>query len=229
MVVTIWPVALVPDSAVLRYRRRMELWAVVVAAGSGSRFGRLKQLELLGGRRVIDWSVNAMRRVSRGVVIVGPPVLDDVETLDGLVRVDGGASRSDSVRNGLAAVPASATHVLVHDAARPLVAETVVDAVVSALVDGAEAVVPVVAVTDTLRSVESRAVDRDRFVAVQTPQGFRLDTLREAHEAGLVASDDATLIEGLGRPVVHVEGDPTNMKITFAHDIFVAERLMEDR
>lgn len=204
----------------------MELWSVVVAAGSGSRFGRMKQLELLGGRRVIDWSVAAVARVSAGVVVVGPDDLGSAVELGVAARADGGPTRSDSVRAGLAALPSSADSVLIHDAARPLVPVAVVDRVVAALFDGAEAVVPVVPVTDSLRTRGGRAVDRAGLVAVQTPQGFDLATLSAAHRSGLDASDDATLIELIGRPVRHVDGDPVNLKITFAHDLLVAEELL---
>ncbi len=205
----------------------MELWAVVVAAGSGSRFGRPKQLEKLGDRRVIDWSIRAMARVTTGVVVVGPNALGSADELGVAFRVDGGQTRSDSVRNGLEALPSTAVGVLIHDAARPLVPTSVVDAVVSALEQGAEAVVPVVPVTDSLRSLDGHAVDRESLVAVQTPQGFRLDTLLAAHQSQAVASDDATLMELVGRPVSHVPGHPVNMKITFPHDLVVAEELLK--
>lgn len=210
----------------------MELWAVVVAAGSGSRFGGPKQLARLGGRSLIDWSVAAMSRVCDGVVVVGPDALGGAADLGVADRVEGGATRSDSVRAGLRALNAlapSADHVLVHDAARPLVPAAVVDRVVAALVDGADAVVPVVAVTDTLRTVDGRAVDRDGYVAVQTPQGFRVAILAAAHAGGSVATDDATVVESMGHRVVHVEGDPINMKVTFPHDLVVAEQLLEHR
>ncbi len=201
----------------------MHLWSVVVAAGSGRRFGGLKQLADLGGDRVIDRSVAAVEAVSDGVVVVG-----DISGLDSaVVVVPGGATRSDSVRRGLAAVGAEATHVLVHDAARPLVPSAVVKRVVAALRDGASAVVPVVPVVDSLRTVEGQPVDRKQFVAVQTPQGFELDVLRQAHASGIDASDDATLVDRFGGIVTHVPGDPLNMKITGPADMAVAETLLE--
>lgn len=96
------------------------VWTIVVGGGSGARFGRQKQFELLGDRRVIDWARDAAASVSDGVVVVVPRELAGHAgaAADGLVA--GGASRSESVRHGLAAVPASATIVCVHDAARPL-------------------------------------------------------------------------------------------------------------
>jgi 2-C-methyl-D-erythritol 4-phosphate cytidylyltransferase len=123
-------------------------------------------------------------------------------------------------------LPGSATHVLIHDAARPLVPKTVVASVVAALADGAKAVVPVTPVTDTLRQVDGGTVDRSAFVAVQTPQGFELTTLAEAHAGGADATDDAAIIEQNGVAVVHVDGSTSNLKITFPHDLAVAEALL---
>ncbi len=210
----------------------MEIWAIVVAAGTGNRFGRrygsLKQLAPLGGRRVIDWSVAAVSTFVEGVIVVGPPELGDPTALGVHRLVSGGASRSDSVRAGLSAVPATATHVLVHDAARPLVSAAVVQRVVDALLDGASGVIPVVPVTDTIRSVDGAQVDRDHLVAVQTPQGFEIDVLKRAHGAQLDATDDATVVEAVGESVVHVDGAATNIKITFAHDLATAEAVLVD-
>lgn len=204
----------------------MEIWAVVVAGGSGARFGRPKQLAMLGDRRVIDHSVQAVSRHTAGVVVVGT---DEVGTASGLgvaAVVPGGETRSESVRCGLAALPDSATHVLIHDAARPLAPSAMIGRVVSALVGGANAVVPVIPVVDTLRSVDGGTVDRSSLVAVQTPQGFERRTLAAAHAGGAEATDDAAVIERSGTPVAHVEGSRWNLKITFPHDLVVAEALL---
>jgi len=209
-----------------------ELWAVVVAGGTGRRFGRPKQLEPLAGERIIDRSVRAMTHRTVGVVAVGGAELGSAEELGVTGRVIGGETRAASVRAGLAALPSSATHVLVHDAARPLATTVVVDRVIDALLEGAEAVVPVVPITDSLRirpdtaGGPGTAVDRDGLVAVQTPQGFVVDLLRRVHASGAEASDDATLIEHSGVPVVQVDGDPRNLKITLPHDLQVAELLL---
>ncbi len=208
----------------------MDLWGVVVAGGGGSRYGGLKQFELLAGRRVLDWSLAALAPVCRGVVVVVPPsVLADLALPADVTGVAGGGTRSDSVRAGLVALPPTATHVLVHDAARPLVTAEVVGRVCDALAAGAVAAVPVVPVTDSLRTVEGRPVERAGLVAVQTPQGFRVEVLRAAHAGGDAATDDASLVDRLGLTVVHVEGDPTNMKITAPHDLRTAEVLLHDR
>lgn len=204
----------------------MESWAVVVAGGSGTRFGRPKQLEPLAGRRVIDRSIDALRPHCAGIVVVGSDAVGDAATLDVAAVAPPGSTRSASVRSGLSRLPQTATHVLIHDAARPLVPAAVVVAVVDALAAGAKAVVPVIPVTDTLRAVTGGTVDRSQFVAVQTPQGFEREALAAAHATGVEATDDAAVIEQSGAEVVHVDGAATNLKITFPHDLAIAEALL---
>lgn len=206
-----------------------DVWAVVVAAGSGQRFGGAKQFEVLGAERVVDRSVAACRSVCGGVVVVvSPEVLGtpDAVVPGADVVVAGGATRSESVRHGLAVVPDSAELVLVHDAARPLVPAAVCGRVVRALRDGANAVVPVVPVTDTVRTVEGRVLDRDGLRAVQTPQGFRRAALVAAHATESDATDDAGLMELLGEQVEMVDGDPVNLKVTSPSDLAVAAALL---
>lgn len=199
---------------------------MVVAGGTGSRFGRPKQLATLGGRRVVDRSIEALRDRTVGIVVVGPPELGTPESLMVSAVVAGGKTRTASVRQGLAAVPASATHVLVHDAARPLVPAEVVDRVVEALVAGSEAVVPVIPVVDTLRSVDGGTVDRTGLVAVQTPQGFDRAALASAHDLAVEGTDDASVVEAIGVAVDHVDGAAINLKITMPHDLIIAETLL---
>lgn len=205
----------------------METWAVVVAGGSGTRFGRPKQLALLSGRRVIDRSIDALRPHCAGIVVVGSEAVGTAEELAVFAVAPPGETRSESVRSGLSHLPSTATHVLVHDAARPLVPVAVVSSVIGALSKGAMAVVPVTPVTDTLRATSGGTVDRSSLVAVQTPQGFELSTLKAAHVDGSEATDDAAVIERSGVPVVHVDGSPVNLKITFPHDLLVAEALLK--
>ncbi|HSG79677.1 MAG TPA: 2-C-methyl-D-erythritol 4-phosphate cytidylyltransferase, partial [Acidimicrobiia bacterium] len=146
--------------------------------------------------------------------------------------IPGGERRRDSVRAGLDALGGSAEWVLVHDAARPLASADLVGRVIARLVAGdVDGVVPVVAVRDTLKRVDGgrivETVDRAPLVAAQTPQGFRVRTLLAAHDADRAdASDDALLVERAGGTVVTVEGDPVNMKITYAGDLAVAEALL---
>jgi 2-C-methyl-D-erythritol 4-phosphate cytidylyltransferase len=129
------------------------------------------------------------------------------------------------VRAGLAAVPHDADVVIVHDAARPVPVAAVWRRVLDAVAAGADAAVPVVPVTDTLREIGAGTVDRGRFVAVQTPQAFRAAALRAAHRTEPEGSDDASLVEAAGGMVVLVDGDPTNVKVTSPTDLLVAEAL----
>lgn len=206
------------------------VWAVVVAGGGGSRFGGAKQYVEVAGRRVLDWSLAAARTGAAGVVAVVPAADADRPLPGADVVVAGGASRSDSVRAGLAAVPDDAAVVVVHDAARPAAGADLFRAVVAAVRAGADAAVPGVAVVDSLRWRAGGAVDRDAVVAVQTPQAFAAAALRAAHAAGGEASDDATLVERAGGRVVVVEGDPANVKLTHPADAeVVARHLVEAR
>ncbi len=206
----------------------MFLSAVVVAGGSGARFGRLKQFDQLGAKRVIDWSVDAMLDVCEHVVVVVPQEATSELNRDDVDIAVGGSTRTESVRNGLAMLDEATTHVLVHDAARPLASPSLVRAVVDALLGGAAGAVPVVPVTDTLRRVVGGHVDRNDFVSVQTPQGFDLAVLRRANEAGVDATDDASLLDLLQVAVIHTPGDPANIKITVPHDLALAEVLLHD-
>jgi len=199
------------------------VWTIVVAAGSGLRFGRAKQFEVIGGRRIVDWAVAEAHNHSIGVIVVLP-----VGEAHGPGEVEGGSTRSESVRRGLAAVPAEATIVCVHDAARPFASPAVFQRVISAVVDGADAAVPGVAVVDTIKEVnESNVVvstpRRETLRAVQTPQAFRASSLRRAHEHGGEGTDDAALIERIAGEVVVVDGEVVNRKITTVEDLEWAE------
>jgi 2-C-methyl-D-erythritol 4-phosphate cytidylyltransferase len=206
------------------------MWVIVVAAGSGSRFGRPKQYEELAGRPVLDWSIAAARAAAAGpgdgVVVVVPPERAAELASGADTVVGGGATRSSSVRAGLAAVPGGADVIVVHDGARPLAGAELFARVVGAVRDGADAAVPAVDVTDTLRHRSGRAVDRNGLVAVQTPQAFRASALRRAHAAEPEATDDASLVEAAGGKVVVVEGSPANLKITRPVDLAIAEALL---
>lgn len=210
----------------------MTVWCVVVAAGSGRRFGGAKQFETVAGARVLDRSVATAGAACDGVVVVLPASsLDtpDAEVPGAATVVAGGDTRAASVRAGLAAVPDDAEVVLVHDAARPLATSALFDRVIDAVRAGADAVVPAVAVVDTIRDVDGTVLDRDRLRAVQTPQGFRAAALRAAHAGGGDATDDAGLMETVGGSVVLVEGESTNLKLTGPDDRVVAEALLAAR
>lgn len=214
------------------HRQHGHVWSIVVGAGSGARFGGMKQYETLGDTRVIDRSVSTARVVSDGVVVVVPA--GDVEREGGIA---GGASRSESVRNGLAQVPADADIVCVHDAARPFASADLFEQVIAAVRNGADAAIPAVPVTDTIKivaadgsgTVESTP-DRSTLVAVQTPQAFAAVALRRAHELDdgtSTATDDAMLVERAGGVVVVVDGEGSNRKITTQDDLEWARREVE--
>ena len=216
--------------------------AVVVAAGPGSRAGGAKQWRRLGGRPVVRWSVQALLEAGASEVVVVIPrgaEADAAAALSGLSgwrTVEGGASRAESVRNGLSALgPADARPVLVHDAARPLLDRSVIARCLDAL-QAADGALPALPVADSLR----RAVDgvvvgeapRDGLWRAQTPQAFRLDTLVRAYAAwpaGETATDEATVVERAGGRVRIVEGDPRLMKLTFPEDFAMAEALIPRR
>jgi 2-C-methyl-D-erythritol 4-phosphate cytidylyltransferase len=204
------------------------IWTIVVAGGSGRRFGSEKQYESLGGRRVIDIACDTARAASDGVVVVLPsqaaaaawsapdPARERV--------VAGGETRSDSVRAGLAAVPADAAVICVHDAARPLATGELFARVIDAVRAGAAGAIPGIAVTDTIKVVDPQGTvaatpDRSSLVAVQTPQAFAAGAVRAAHASGDDGTDDAALVERQGGRVVVVAGEPWNRKITEPDDL----------
>jgi len=210
----------------------MSVWTIVVAGGTGTRFGgdQPKQFVEVAGRRVVDWSVAAAASVSDGVVLVVPETLVGDTTVAGAdVVVAGGASRSGSVRAGLAEVPADADIVLIHDAARPAASASLFELVVEAVLAGAAGVIPGVPVTDTIKMVDEDGVvyetlPREELVAVQTPQAFRADVLRQVHKGDPEATDDAALVELAGGIVMVVPGEPGNLKLTVPADL---DRLAE--
>jgi 2-C-methyl-D-erythritol 4-phosphate cytidylyltransferase len=204
------------------------VWGIVVAAGRGDRFGQPKQFCDLAGTRVVDRALAHVVCVCDGTIVALPSgcAWDGEGT-----PVEGGATRSDSVRHGLAAVPDDADVVVVHDAARPLAPRALFDAVIAAVREGADAAVPAVPVRDTLKRVDGdrvvATVERAQLVAVQTPQAFRASVLRAAHARGDDATDDAALVEAAGGRVVVVPGDPRNLKITEPVDLAVAAALLD--
>jgi 2-C-methyl-D-erythritol 4-phosphate cytidylyltransferase len=202
------------------------VWGIVVAAGSGSRYGSAKQYEVLRGRRVLDWARQAMRSNVEGIVMVVPEDRVGKPEPGANAVVAGGATRSASVRAGLAAVPDRVDIIVIHDAARPLARAALVASVVQAVHDGADAAVPGVDVADTIRSRDGGVLDRSKLVAVQTPQAFRADMIRRAHEGEPEATDDSALVEAIGGSVVIVEGQPDNFKITTPTDLKVAGLLL---
>jgi len=196
-----------------------KIWTIIVAAGTGSRFGSPKQFSLINERRIVDWAVETARVSSDGVVVVLPA--EQAVREGGVI---GGATRSASVRNGLAAVPNEATIICVHDAARPFASEFLFDEVINAVCAGADGAVPALPVIDTIKVIDENknvvsTPNRRELVAVQTPQAFRARALRVAHAKNPEGTDDATLVENNGFKVVVVDGDALNRKITTPDDL----------
>jgi 2-C-methyl-D-erythritol 4-phosphate cytidylyltransferase len=223
----------------------VDVIALIMAAGTGERFGTRKQASSVNGRPMLAWSAGVLAGSARvsGLVLVAPP--GEEEALRGALAgesarklvavVSGGATRQDSVYNGLERVPAGASHVLIHDAARPCLSARLRDRVIDAL-QVHDAVVPAVSVTDTLiRDVEAGVdaiLDRAHIAGVQTPQGFRIDLIRRAHRAardrGFRSSDDGSLVLALGEKVATVAGERTNLKVTFRDDLMIAEAILKN-
>ena len=214
----------------------MTVWAILVAAGRGERLGldHPKAFAKLGEDPLL---AEPLRRLEDsdwidGIVVVAPPDWEEPAILlaeelgcgKAVACVAGGATRADSVRAGLAEVPTDALVVLVHDAARPLITDEVIERVLAPLSDGWDGVVPGIPVSDTLKRIGvdgavEETVSRDSLYAVQTPQAFVADVFRRAAAAGTDATDCAGLVEAAGGRVKVVEGDPRLLKVTTADDL----------
>jgi 2-C-methyl-D-erythritol 4-phosphate cytidylyltransferase len=210
---------------------------IVAAAGSGLRLGAdlPKALVPLAGRPLVCWAVDTLRAGGVTEVVVAVPAAERdafaAVLPPDVVLVEGGATRTASVRAGLAAAGPDAEAVLVHDAARPLTPPDVVARVLAALVAGAPGVVPVLPVVDTVVLVDddgvvTGSVPREPLRRVQTPQGFDRATLVEAYAAlddAVELTDDAAVVRAAGIPVATVAGDERAAKVTMAHDLALAE------
>ncbi|MDX6482176.1 MAG: 2-C-methyl-D-erythritol 4-phosphate cytidylyltransferase [Gaiellaceae bacterium] len=215
----------------------MSVWAILVAAGRGERLGldRPKAFANLGDEPLLAESLRRLDACAwvDAIVVVAPPGWEEPAILlaeeegCGKVRacVPGGEERSDSVRAGLGEVPEDAVVVLVHDAARPLLTDDVVERVIAPLSEGWDGAVPGLPVGDTLKRVGSdggveETVSRDGLWAVQTPQAFAADSIRRAlGDALSQATDCAGHVEAAGGRVKVVEGDPRLLKVTTAADL----------
>lgn len=215
----------------------MRIAAILVAAGSGVRLGAdvPKAFCRVRNRTLLEYTHErfAEHPLVGDVVVVAPADrLDEAKALTGATVVAGAATRQGSVAAGLSALNAGVDIVLVHDVARPFVPPAVIDRVVAALDQGADAVIPVRPVTDTIKRVDAArrvvdTVDRSTLVAVQTPQGFRRSVLQQAHAAAADShvTDDAGLIEAGGGTVVVVDGADESFKITHPWDLVLAEAI----
>jgi len=218
--------------------------AILAAAGSGERLGAdvPKAFVVLAGRPLLEWSLDALTAAeSIDKILVTTPKGSDPLTVssytDAVEAVEGGPSRSESVRNALARVETEV--VVVHDAARPLATADLFDAAVATLEADPDAAGAVAAtpVTDTVKEVlvdreVSRTLDRSALWTVQTPQVFRTAALRAALAADELlagASDDAMLVERNGGRVLVHEASPENLKVTTPLDLRIAEQLLGER
>ena len=219
----------------------MSVWAILAAAGTGDRLGldRPKAFAPLNDRPLVAEPLERLDASGwiEGIVVAAPPeweepcilVAEEVAAGKVAATVTGGESRSESVRAALAEVPAEVTVVLVHDAARPLVTEAVIERVITGLADGWDAVVPGLPIADAVKRVESEAVietlDREGLVAVQTPQAFVASALRDAlsdptlQQTVAKSLDCASLVEARGGRVRVVAGDPHLLKVTEPADL----------
>jgi 2-C-methyl-D-erythritol 4-phosphate cytidylyltransferase/2-C-methyl-D-erythritol 2,4-cyclodiphosphate synthase len=213
----------------------MRIAAILVAAGSGSRFGAdvPKQFLTLGGKPVIRLAAEALAKYVDRLLPVGDaePIARALKGLSHLPPVAGGTTRQDSVRAGLEALAADPPDiVLVHDAARPVVPTGTVAALAAALKTAAGAI-PAVPVADTLKRVVdgsiTATVPRDGLYRAQTPQAFRFPVLLAAHRSEVAgATDDASLLEAIGETVAIVPGSEDNIKLTYAGDMARLERIL---
>tara|TARA_Y100001968_G_scaffold309723_1_gene329844 strand:+ start:8155 stop:8829 length:675 start_codon:yes stop_codon:yes gene_type:complete len=220
---------------------------LIAAAGSGNRMGadRNKLLLPLLGRPILSWTLKAISSADsiQWVGIVGQPI--DKAAITPLLKdfqknwvwIDGGSTRQESVKLGLAALPSNAKHILIHDGARCLVEPSLINLCAEKVAQG-EAIIAATSVTDTIKKVDNKGFiletpDRSELWAAQTPQGFSVYELKEAHRKAIVnnwdVTDDASLYERLGWPVRIVEGAPSNIKVTTRIDLSIAEAIIASR
>jgi 2-C-methyl-D-erythritol 4-phosphate cytidylyltransferase len=215
-------------------------WALIAAAGSGERLGidRPKAFAVLGGRPLLAECLDRLDRcpLVDAIVVAVPPgweepsilLAEELAASKVVACVTGGATRAASVAAALSEVPEEALVVLVHDAARPLVGDAVVERLVTSLGAGFDGAVPGLHVADTLKRVHDgivkETVDREGLVAAQTPQAFLAPMLKRAFTGNLSdATDCASLVERAGGRIAVVEGDPRLLKVTTPDDLAVVE------
>jgi 2-C-methyl-D-erythritol 4-phosphate cytidylyltransferase len=210
---------------------REDVWGILLAAGSGSRFGDTKQFVEVKGHRLVDLSLRTTESVCGGVVLVLP----EGRSWDGepvAAVVSGGTTRLESARRGLAEVPSSARLVLVHDAAHPLASRDLFLRLIEATEDDhVDAALPVLPAVDTIMRADNagliETIPREGLVTVQTPQAFKADVLRSLHEAGGEGSDDSVLAQRAGLNIALVAGEIANLHVTTKTDFATLARLLD--
>ena len=206
--------------------------AIIAAAGSGVRFGAdiPKALIKLGDRTLLEHAVAAISPTVDEVIVTAPPShIEQFKALlgDAITVVAGGATRSESVRAGLAVVSSDVKYLLIHDAARALASTDLANRILTSLKNGAAAVIPGIPQVDTTKSVDSEGyvtstIDRAQLRNIQTPQGFELSVLRSAHATNSEGTDDAALVESNGNKVLVIAGEERALKITTPADLATA-------
>ena len=210
----------------------MKTAAIIAAAGSGERFGAPipKALIQLGDRTLLAHALASVAPVVSQVVVTAPAGYEDqIREIVGseVTVVTGGATRSESVRFGLAALDTDTDFVLVHDAARALATTDLASRVIASLAGGEDAVIPAIAVVDTIKIVDNdgyvmASPDRSKLRIVQTPQGFAYDVLKKAHDLPKDATDDAVLVGAMGYKIATIAGEERALKITNPGDLALA-------
>lgn len=220
--------------------RSADVWAMVLAAGGGTRFGAPKQFLDLGGVSLLDRTLMTLAPHCDGIVVALPK-----EAVGGnrpwqppqlgvpLIGVPGGAQRADSVRAALTRIPAQAGVVVVADAAHPLASHTLVRSVIEAVLVGADGALPGLPLTEVLADIDADGVRRAGLprapeppastrVLVQTPHAFEAGALRRAHAQGATTAEDSALVAAAGGRIVAVPGEPTNIHVTTPAELELA-------
>jgi len=222
------------------------VWAVLAAAGRGERLGsdRPKAFARLGDRPLLAESLERLEGSDwiDAIVIAAPPeweepsilVAEEIAATKVSSAVTGGETRSESVRLALDDVPGDAAAILVHDAARPLLPDAVIERVLAPLGEGWDGAVPVLPLSDTVKRVDGEQVvetlPRGELVAAQTPQAFVADALRQALAGDVSgATDCASLVEARGGRIKVVEGDPRLLKVTDGADLALVESWLGEK
>ncbi|MFC2160311.1 2-C-methyl-D-erythritol 4-phosphate cytidylyltransferase [Acidobacteriota bacterium] len=219
-----------------------DVYAIIVAAGVGNRFGSPKPFVALKGKKILDYCLETFNSHPGifEIVLVLKEISEKSFYLNKYKKLKavavGGERRQDSVFSGFRLInPAQGDVVLIHDAARPLVKEELIGSIIEkAKAHGAA--IPVLPVSDTIKKIDgdrvSQTLDRKDLYRTQTPQGFSCEILRRALEGNMknreMYTDEAALVENLGQEVFIVPGDPSNLKITFPEDLKIAEALIEN-
>jgi 2-C-methyl-D-erythritol 4-phosphate cytidylyltransferase len=218
-----------------------ESWVIVLAAGSGSRFGGPKQFADLAGRPMLEHSVRSASTVCDGVVVVlSAAHLGSWTAPAGVRVVTGGATRAQSVRAGLAAVPGWAAVIVVSDAAHPLATPALYRRVVDAVLAGADAAVPGLPLSEVVKEITitetatmgtvveaGRSLPRESHRLTQMPHAFAAGWLRDAHAGATEAVEDSAMVAAAGARVIVVDGEPANIHVTTPQELALANLLAE--